>query len=930
MAETPLSLASQLQLIDEMYARYRLSPESVDESWRRAFADGADGAQGAIPVLDLQAYAGARAGAVPAPAPFVDGTRAQEATALVHAYRVRGHLEATLDPLGTYRREAYPELDPKSHGFTEGDRDRLVSPGGLVGAAPQPLSQLVEHLRATYCGTIGVEFMHISAPERRRWLQERMEPQKNRALLDTATRRFILDQLIAATQMERFIDAKYVGAKRFSLEGSETLLPLLHLVLDHAGEHGVVEVVLGMAHRGRLNVLVNLLGMSAETLFAEFEDIDPKSALGGGDVKYHLGFSSDHVTRSGHQMHLSLSFNPSHLEAVDPVVVGRVRAKQRRRQDGQHRKVMGILIHGDAAFAGQGLVPETLNLADLRGYRTGGTVHIIVNNQIGFTTSPTEARSTPYCTDLAKGFQMPIFHVNGDDPDAVAHVAAVALDYRREFQSDVLIDMFCFRRHGHNEIDEPSFTQPLLYQRIRNHPDVHETYGAQLIRAGVVTQREIDEQVQAHHQRMSAGLERARSLAVRPGVDAFGGVWHGYMGGPARAVPDPDTRVPRERLAEIAERITHIPEGVNAHPKVVRLMEQRADMGRGKRPIDWAMAELLAFASLVWEGRKVRLTGQDVRRGTFSQRHATVLDIKTGAEYFPLDHLHPKQGKFRIYDSSLSEAAVLGFEFGYSLDWPDGLILWEAQFGDFANGAQVIIDQFVSSSEDRWKRLSGLVMLLPHGYEGQGPEHSSARIERYLQLSAEDNWQICQPTTPAQYFHLLRRQVLRPWRKPLVVMTPKSMLRLPAATSTLDELAGGAFQRILPDPETPAPESVRRVLLCTGKVFYELAEERRLRGARDVAILRVEQLYPLWEDLLLQSLEQYSRAEEIVFVQEEPANMGAWSFIYRRMQPLIERNGQGARRLRLVGRAESASPATGSGKAHLLEQRALLDEAFAR
>ena len=914
MPDAPVPLATNLDLLDEMYARFTADPASVDESWRAAFAS-------VNQLADLP-----RAGATtPAGVTFVDATRAAETAALVTAYRARGHLEATLDPLGTYNRDAHTDLDFRSHGFAESELERLVSSGGVAGLpATVPLRQLIEHLRATYSGTVGVEFMHITTPERRRWLIERIESTRNRSTFDARAQTFVLEQLTLATELERFIDAKYLGSKRFSIEGGETLIPLVHRILERAGEQGVTETVVGMAHRGRLNVLVNLLGLSAQELFSGFEDFDPRASLGGGDVKYHLGHSTEYTTRVGKQMHLSLTFNPSHLEAVDPVVVGRVRAKQRRRGDTLHQKVLGVLIHGDAAFAGQGLVAEVLNLSDLHGFRTGGTVHVIVNNQIGFTTSPTEARSTPYCTDVAKGIQCPIFHVNGDDPEAVLHVVDMAMDYRTRFASDVVIDMFCFRRHGHNEMDEPSFTQPLLYERIKKHPDAYEIYGEQLIRAGVVTRKQIDERVGEITTRLAADLDRAKPLAQRPHIASMSGVWRGFAGGLDDKCPDADTTIARERLQAIAERLTTIPVGFVPHPKIERLLEQRAEMGRGRRPIDWATAELMAFASLLWDGRLVRLSGQDSQRGTFSQRHAVIVDIKSGVEFSPLHVLTPGQGQFRIYDSSLSEAAVLGFEFGYSLDYPEALVCWEAQFGDFANGAQVIIDQFVSASEDRWTRLSGLVMLLPHGYEGQGPEHSSARIERYLQNCAEDNWQICFPTTPAQYFHLLRRQALRAWRKPLVVLTPKSMLRLPQATSTLDELATGTFRRVLPDPESPNPENVKRVLLCTGKIYWDLAEERRRRGDTETAIVRIEQLYPVRDALIVDEVNRYPRATDIVWVQEEPANMGAATFLYRRMRHLAN----DARKLRLVARVESASPATGSSKAHAIEQRTLLDEAF--
>ena len=623
--------------------------------------------------------------------------------------------------------------------------------------------------------------MHITSAEKRAWLQQRIEPSLNVPSLDHDSRVYILDRITAAEQFERFVHAKYVGTKRFSLEGSESLIPLLEMVLERAGLQGVEEVVIGMAHRGRLNVLANIMGKSPADIFAEFEDIDPESMFGGGDVKYHLGFSSDRKTRVGDTLHLSLAFNPSHLEAVDPIVVGRVRAKQRRRRDTKHERVLGVLIHGDAAFAGQGLVAETLNLSELHGYRSGGTVHIIVNNQIGFTTLPQASRSTYYCTDVAKMIQVPIFHVNGEDPDAVAQVVRVAMEYRKTFHCDVVIDMFCYRKYGHNEADEPAFTQPALYQKIERRPTVRQVYAKRLVDEGAISQSDADDIVLKRHQFLDAEFGRKR---WRPEVSAMRGIWERYVGGPDSAVPEVETGVPTgATLRLITERMTTLPEGFHAHAKILRLLALRKQMGMGEQPIDWGMGESLAFGSLVLDGQLVRVSGQDSRRGTFSHRHAVVVDQETEEEYIPLAHLREEQAFFRIYDSPLSEAAVLGFELGYSLDYPDALVVWEAQFGDFVNGAQVIIDQFITSSEDKWQRLSGVVMLLPHGMEGQGPEHSSARFERFLEACAEDNIQVCYPTTPAQYFHLLRRQALRNWRKPLIVMTPKSLLRLPAARS---------------------------------------------------------------------------------------------------------------------------------------------------
>jgi 2-oxoglutarate dehydrogenase E1 component len=963
MSTDLLSLASNLPFVDEIYAQWRRDPASVDASWRHLFEGASDSELGVTiaPAPRGNGHNGhaapASAAAAPAASPTSDGWAvgdvietnvdqaaldtvlpftAPETTAglapsearfgrtfgLVNAHRARGHMVAKLDPLGCLAHEPQPELDPRAYGFGDADLDRVMPPGGLYGTGSVTLRELMRRVRATYCEYIGVEMNHIADVHKRAWLQEQMEPLLNRPLLDRETRLYILEKVAAAEVLENFIHTKYVGTKRFSLEGGESLIPMLELIVERAGEDGADEIVFGMAHRGRLNVLVNVLGKSPSDLFAEFEDIDPESMFGGGDVKYHLGFSADRVTRAGHKLHLSLTFNPSHLEAVDPVVVGRVRAKQRRRLDPAREKVVGVLVHGDAAFAGQGLVSEVLNLGSLRGYRTGGTIHIIVNNQIGFTTSPQESRSTPYATDVAKGIQVPIFHVNGDHPEAVAQVVRVAMAYRRQFHCDVIIDMYCYRKYGHNEADEPSFTQPLLYQAIERHPSVRSLYAKQLSDEGLITAADADAMVGREHQKLNEAFTAKR--AGRPRPDFGAGVWQGYRGGPDTMTPDVPTKVSRAVLSEIAERITTLPPGFQPHRVVQKLLATRATMGRGEAPLDWGMAEHLAFGSLVREGYKVRLTGQDSRRGTFSHRHAVILDQKTGDEYVPLQHVSPSQMACAIYDSPLSEAAVLGFEFGYSIDYPDGLVVWEAQFGDFVNGAQVIIDQFINSSEDKWKRLSGLVMLLPHGFEGQGPEHSSARFERFLEAAAEDNMQVVYPTTPAQFFHLLRRQVVRKWRKPLIVMTPKSLLRLPAARSDLSELAEGHFHRILDDPKPPHRDSVRRIILCTGKIYYELAEERARRNDSTTAIMRIEQLYPISAKELAGALDTYAQAEEVVWVQEEPLNMGAHNFIYVRLLEVA-----GHRSVHVVAREESASPATGSYKAHLLEQQRIINQAFA-
>jgi 2-oxoglutarate dehydrogenase E1 component len=931
----PASLGQNLSLLDELYSRYKADPASVDPAWQEFFVNGH--APESIAVLarsaEISAPAARSANAAPraAVAPVAPGAAAASQAdhpfgiwPLVHAYRSMGHQAAQLDPLGLSEPRDTRELDPAHHGFTAADLDREMPTGGLFGTTRATLREVVDRLRATYCGSIGLESAHIQILRKREWLNRRMERLATSSPPPAAIRRAILEKLISAESFERFCHTKFPGTKRFSLEGSESLIPLLEEVLNHAGRLGAIEAVVGMAHRGRLTVLVQSMKRRPRDLFGEFQDIEPEATLGGGDVKYHLGYSCDREDRDGNAMHVSLAFNPSHLEAVDPVVVGRVRAKQRRHRDWVRRRILGILIHGDAAFAGQGLVAETLQLSNLHGYRTGGTVHLIVNNQIGFTASPQEARSTPYCTDMAMMIQCPIWHVNGEDLDAVYRVVEMAMEYRAQFQSDVVIDMFCYRKFGHNEMDEPSFTQPVMYRRIQQKEPIDAIYAAKLIEEGVVTARDVEEVRNRFRSEYERELEAARASGKRPVISSFGGIWSGYLGGLAANVPDVPTGVSLERLREVSERMNSVPEGIQVHPKVRKLLEERLKMGRGERVLDWGMGEMLAYGTLLWDGHMVRLSGQDTCRGTFSHRHAMIVDVDTGTEYMLLGHLHQNQGECRIYDSPLSEAAVMGFEFGYSLDYPDGLVIWEAQFGDFANGAQVIIDQFIMSSEDKWHRLSGLVLYLPHGYEGQGPEHSSARIERFLQGAAEDNMVIVQPTTPAQVFHLLRRQVLRPLRKPLIVMTPKSLLRLPAASSPIEDLTSGRFLRFIPDAEA-APDRVDRVLLCSGRIYYELVEERKSRGDDGVAIVRVEQFYPWWPDELRAAVEAYTRATSFVWVQDEPANMGARHFL---MPRLVEVFGHDA--VSAVSRVESASPATGSHKAHLIEQRQLLDAAFRR
>ncbi len=842
--------------------------------------------------------------------------------ALVRAYRVRGHMIAQIDPLGLPR-SGQPELDPAFYDLTEADYDRQFSSRTIFGAETLTLRQIMQRLRNTYCRSIGVQFMHIDDLEVKNWLQERMEGTENRTTLGREEQLRILVKLTDAIIFEEFIQKKFLGAKSFSLEGAESLVPLLAFAIERAALLGVNEIVLGMAHRGRLNVLANILGKSPRNIFREFEDADPELYIGRGDVKYHLGHSSDYVTASGKRVHLSLSFNPSHLEYVDPVVLGRVRAKQDRMNDRARCRKMGLLIHGDAAFAGEGIVQESLNLSQLDAYQTGGTVHVVVNNQIGFTTPPSQGRSSTYSTDIAKMLQIPVFHVNGEDPEAVAQVVRLAMDFRRTFKRDVVIDMYCYRRHGHNESDEPAFTQPLLYAAIAERSSVRDGYLEHLLRLGEVTREEADQIAVERREQLEQELSEARRKDYVNQQDWLGGVWQGYQGGADADTPDVETGVKREILQDLMVRMAEPPAEFHPHKKIVRILKQRKEMGEGKRPLDWGSAEVLCFATLATEGYRIRLTGQDAGRATFSQRHAVLHDVEDGHTYVPLCNLSSDQGPVEVYNSPLSEAGVMGFEYGYSLDWPDGLILWEAQFGDFVNAAQVIIDQFLSSAEDKWMRLSGLTLLLPHGFEGQGPEHSSARIERFLMLAAEDNIQICQPTTPSQYFHLLRRQVLRKIRKPLVVFTPKSLLRHPSATSMLDELENGSFQRVLADTRTEV-ESTSKIFMCSGKVYYELEKTRQERQLSDIAIVRLEQLYPLTEEHLNGALHAYADDTPLIWVQDEPENMGGWRYFRARFGERV----LGRFPLSCVSRGESASPATGSSAAHKIEHQRLMDDAF--
>lgn len=909
-----------LAFVEALYADYLEDPTAVSADWRAYFAGLEPGLSAED--LDTPAYrkpvhgAGGRA--------RLDiAARQDRVDQLVRAYRVRGHMIADLDPLGL-QRELHPELNPKHYGFTEADLDQRFSARTLEREkAVLTLREIIAHLRRTYSRSLGVQFMHIDNLKVKSWLQHRMETTENSLAMTRDQQLRVLTKLTDAEIFEQFIHKKFLGAKRFSLEGGESLIPLVDAAIQEAGEQGIDEVVIAMAHRGRLNVLANIMNKDPAHIFREFADKDPDLYFGGGDVKYHMGFSSDVTTPSGKTLHLSLCFNPSHLEFVNPVLVGRVRSKQDRRGDYSRERVMPILIHGDSAFAGQGIVQETLNMSELPGYWVGGTVHVIVNNQIGFTTTSSEGRSSYYATDIAKVLEIPIIHVNGENPEAAMQAIKLAMDFRREFRKDVIIDLWCYRRYGHNEGDDPAFTQPLLYQTIRKRKTVREGYLENLLKLGGVTQTEADEIAVRRRQRLDEALSLARGniRATRP---SFGkGAWRGYLGGLDISVPDVVTALPVEHLRELLTAASQVPEGFTAHSKIVRFLGNRVAMARGERKIDWGGGEALAFASLLDEGHRVRLSGQDSGRGTFSHRHSVLHDQTNGNVVVPLNLMNTQQARIEPLDSPLSEGGVLGFEYGYSLDQPETLVIWEAQFGDFVNSAQVIIDQFIVSSEDKWHRLSGLVMLLPHGFEGQGPEHSSGRLERFLQMCAEDNIYVCNLTTPAQLFHCLRRQVIRKLRKPLIIMTPKSLLRHPEAVSTLEDFSERGFQRIIPD-DYCKPEAVDRVLLCTGKLYYELTSARAILEAGNVAIVRIEQLYPLRTTDLEDALGQYADGTRVVWVQEEPHNMGAWRFLRIHLGDTL----LGRMPFSGLTRPESASPATGSSASHRMEQELLIEQAF--
>ncbi|MDX2102103.1 MAG: 2-oxoglutarate dehydrogenase E1 component [Alphaproteobacteria bacterium] len=936
----------------DLYAQYLKDPKSVAPDWAGFFSGMADDARAALAELTGASWARSRSkvvgapdpdakpapkGGKPAPvaaAPDSDAVRraAQDsvrALLMIRTYRERGHLEAELDPLHLEARKSYQELRPEFYGFTDADMDRKVFIGGVLGLEEATVREIVQMLRDTYCNRIGVEYMHIQDPEQKAWMQERIEGPRNHTDFTVKGKRAIYERIVAAESLERFLDKKYTGTKRFGLDGGEAAVPALEQIMKRGGQLGVQEIVLGMPHRGRLNVLTNVFLKPFQAVFSEFQgnSANPEDVQGSGDVKYHLGTSADRDF-DGTTIHLSLTANPSHLEAVNPVVAGKVRAKQAQKGDTDRTKVLGLLLHGDAAFAGQGLVAETLALSDLRGYRTGGTIHFVINNQIGFTTAPSYSRFTPYCTDLALAVQAPVFHVNGDDPESVVHVARIAIEFRQRFKRDVVIDLVCYRRFGHNEGDDPGFTNPLMYKAIAKHPTTRELYERQLVKEGVMTQAEADGIVAAMMKTLDEQFTAATSYKPNK-ADWLEGAWKGMT----TATDDDrrgETALPIEVLKEVGYAISRPPENFDVNRKILRQLDAKRAMFDSGTGIDWATAEAMAFGTLAIEGHPTRLSGQDCGRGTFSQRHSVLVDQSTEARYLPINNIRPgKQALYEVHDSPLSEAAVLGFEYGYSLAEPKSLVLWEGQFGDFVNGAQVLIDQFICSAESKWLRMSGLVMLLPHGYEGAGPEHSSARPERFLAACAEDNIQVVNCSTPANYFHVLRRQLKRSFRKPLVIFTPKSLLRLKACQSDLVDFGpGSSFHRVLPDPTNPDPSKVKRVVLCTGKVYYDLAAEREKRGVSDVALVRVEQLYPFPAKTLGAEIARYGKKAEVVWCQEEPYNMGYWFHVDRLIEGVLADIGQKAGRPRYVGRPASAAPATGLLKRHNKEQADLIDAAL--
>ncbi len=890
--------------IEQLYRQYKDDPSAVDERWAVFFAGFEAGNSGSSILEKLLSAK--------------SGSPAEGVNHLVHSYRELGHFIANLNPLGG-NRDSHPLLQLSEFGFTDEDLSRSVGNGSFLGPAGDTLGDLVSSLKTTYCGTLGVEFMEIPDKTQREWLQERMEPDRNHPALSADEKKYILSRLVAAEGFESFLHTKYVGQKRFSIQGAESVIPLLDTLLNEAASQGAEEILMGMAHRGRLNVLTNIIGKPFELVLREFEGtaVLPNDE-GDGDVKYHMGYTNTRMTPAGNPLLVTLSPNPSHLEVVDPVVVGMAKAKQDSRGDVDGTRVVPILLHGEAAFTGQGVVPETLGLSELPAYRTGGTIHLIINNQVGFTATAEETRFTPYPTDIAKMIHAPVFHVNGDDPEAVVHAARLAMQFRQQFRVDVLLDLWCYRRFGHNETDDPTFTQPVMYAKIDALPSVREKYAARLIEEGVITTEEYEAMNAAFREQLDQAQASAREARARIPTTGFRDLWEGFD----RAKGDwsAATLVNHQDILQITAKATATPDGFNVHRKLVKLLDTRREMAKGDKPADWGCAEMWAFGSLLQEGTPVRLMGQDSERGTFSHRHAVLHDTETGDEFTPLTQF---PARFLVKNTMLSEFGVMGFEYGYSIADPRNLVLWEAQFGDFVNGAQVVLDQFLVSGESKWDRMSGLVLLLPHGYEGQGPEHSSARLERFLQSCAENNIQVCYPTLPSQYFHMLRRQIHRKFRKPLVLMMPKSLLRDERSTSPLDEFTERGLQLVI-DDTTRTPAKVERVLFCSGKVYFALEAARAERDLNNVAIVRMEQLYPFPKPELEAVIARYPKAVEFFWVQEEPKNMGAWFFVEPRMRTLLPAGAQ----LEYRGRGEAASPAHGFYRVHQLEEQELLKSAL--
>ena len=961
--------------IDQLQARYAADPASVDAQWAEFFralgdtevdakrqAEGPSWARADWPPVPNDDLTAALTGEWPAAkvdakaaAKKITEKAAEQGVAisqdqiqravldsiraimLIRAYRIRGHLAADLDPLGMTDRGHHPELDPASYGFTEADMDRPIFIDNVLGLTHASMRQIVEIVKRTYCGTFALQYMHISDPEQAAWLKERIEGYGKEIAFTREGRKAILNKLVEAEGYEKFLHVKYMGTKRFGLDGGEALIPAMEQIIKRGGNLGVKEIVIGMPHRGRLNILANVMQKPYRAIFNEFQggSYKPEDVDGSGDVKYHLGASSDR-TFDGHTVHLSLTANPSHLEAVNPVVLGKVRAKQDQFGDNVDRtSVLPILLHGDAAFAGQGVVAECLQLSGIKGHRTGGCIHIVVNNQIGFTTAPHFSRTSPYPTDIALMVEAPIFHVNGDDPEAVVHAAKVATEFRQKFRKDVVLDIFCYRRFGHNEGDEPMFTNPAMYNRIRKQKTTLQLYTERLVKDGLIPEGEIEDMKAAFQAKLNEEFEAGKTYKPNK-ADWLDGRWKSLSAEDRASYDRGETAIKAETLAEIGQGLTRIPEGFDIHKTVARQLEAKKAMFETGKGFDWATAEALAFGALQVEGYPVRLSGQDCTRGTFSQRHSGWIDQTTEERYYPLNHIRAGQARYEVIDSMLSEYAVLGFEYGYSLAEPNGLTLWEAQFGDFANGAQIMFDQFVNSGESKWLRMSGLVVLLPHGFEGQGPEHSSARLERFLQLSAEDNWIVANCSTPANYFHILRRQLHRNYRKPLIMMTPKSLLRHPMAISKAEDFTDGStFHRVLWDDaergnsatKLKADGKIKRVVLCSGKVYYDLLAERDARGQDDTYILRVEQLYPVPKQSLAAELARF-KAAEFVWCQEEPKNQGAWSFIEPELESILTEIGAKTTRARYAGRKASASPATGLASRHKFEQETLVKEAL--